>query len=109
MPISIYLEARRDYKHAIIKDNNNAELVGTGSVNGHEGKITGSSLLWIYRPAIPAAEIGIEVMIYLNGSSSCRYWNHFTKCNGSLRLVCSRWWIHGMGYRHFLKHVTNGA
>lgn len=61
MPVSIYLEARRDYQHAIIKDRNTVELVGTGSVNGHTGKITGSALLWVYRPAIPAAEIGLVV------------------------------------------------
>ncbi len=61
MPVSLYLEARRDYQHAIIRDKNNVELVGIGSVNGHVGKITGSALLWVYRPAIPAAEIGLVV------------------------------------------------
>jgi hypothetical protein len=61
MPVSIYLEAKRDYQPAVIKYREEVNLTGTGSVNGHEGKINGSALLWVYKPGIPAFEIGFDV------------------------------------------------
>lgn len=50
MPVSIYLEAKR--RSAVIKDRNNVDLRGTGTINGHTGRITGVASLWVYRPGI---------------------------------------------------------
>jgi hypothetical protein len=63
MPVSLYLHAKDDYHHAIIKqvEGQNMELRGTGSVNGHTDRVAGSALLWVYRPSIPAFEIGLVV------------------------------------------------
>jgi hypothetical protein len=61
MPVSIHLEVKPGYRHAIIDHSNEAYLTGKGSVNGHEGRIGGHASLWVYRPGIPAYEIQLSV------------------------------------------------
>lgn len=59
MPVSIKLEAKNDYQHAIIAKRTSVHLTGIGSVNGREGRIGGAALLWIYGPGV--AEIGLSI------------------------------------------------
>jgi hypothetical protein len=61
MPVSVYLEAQNDYRHALIENNNQVDIKGIGSVSGHTGKITGTASLWVYRPNIPAYELHISM------------------------------------------------